>query len=249
MNKTTQIISLRINNFSFSESLQITWDAGMAHEPGFVCFANVHMVVEAYKDNTFKNDLQKARYIFPDGQPLTVFCRWFGHTRQERVSGMDFMPALLQKANEQGARVYLYGSTPEVLAKLAERIKSAYPRAVLAGAISPPFRTLSADETDGYIKQINDSAPHFVLVALGCPKQEKWMARHYTAINAPLLGVGGAFPVIAGTQKRAPLWMQHFALEWLYRLIQEPRRMFSRYLYTNSLFFWLVLKKLLGIRT
>ena len=244
MNKTTEIISLSVNNFTFSESLQNVWDAGMAHQPGFICFANVHMVIEAHTDDSFRQDLQKARFIFSDGKPLALFCSWFRHTPQERVAGMDFMPAILQRADEQGARVFLYGSTPAVLEKLQAHIHSVYPRVELAGAISPPFRTLSPDETAEHIQQINDSNAHFVLVALGCPKQEKWMARHYTSINAALLGVGGAFPVMAGTQKRAPRWMQRFALEWFYRLLEEPRRMFPRYLYTNSYFTWLVLKDL-----
>ena len=156
---------------------------------------------------------------------------------------MDFMPAILQKAHDLKASVFLYGSTTEVLKKIEERIRTDFPQAVFAGAISPPFRQLAEAEIQSHISQINGSGAHFVLVALGCPKQEKWMAKNYAAIDAVLLGLGGAFPVVAGVQKRAPVWMQKMALEWLFRLMQEPRRLFKRYLYTNLYFLWLLLKK------
>jgi N-acetylglucosaminyldiphosphoundecaprenol N-acetyl-beta-D-mannosaminyltransferase len=141
--------------------------------------------------------------------------------------------------------VFLYGSTPKVLEKIKDRIRSRYPGAIIAGAISPPFRELNETEIKEHIQQINESEAHYVLVALGCPKQEKWMATNYNSINAVLLGLGGAFPVAAGLQKRSPAWMQKLSLEWMYRLIQEPRRLFKRYFYTNTLFLWLLAKELL----
>jgi N-acetylglucosaminyldiphosphoundecaprenol N-acetyl-beta-D-mannosaminyltransferase len=245
MHKKTTIISLEVNNVTFSEGLQKVTEAGLKRQPGFVCFANVHMVVEAYKSESFKKDLEKATYIFPDGKPLALYCRWFNKTRQERIAGMDFMPALLKKADEHGAKVFFYGSTQETLTKIEQHIKQAYPRAVFAGAIAPPFQLLTDTEINQHIQQINDSGAQFVLVALGCPKQEKWMAAHYQSIQALLLGVGGAFPVVAGVRKRSPQWMQRFALEWLYRLLQEPGRMLKRYLYTNIYFIGLVIKQAL----
>jgi N-acetylglucosaminyldiphosphoundecaprenol N-acetyl-beta-D-mannosaminyltransferase len=202
------------------------------------------MTIEAHNDPKFNEDLQKALLVLPDGKPLAVANGWLYGKKQERVSGMDFMPAILQHSSAIGASVFLYGSTDEVLAKLTEQIRLKYPHLAIAGAISPPFRALTTAELNDHIKQINDSKANFVLVALGCPKQEKWMATHSTSIHAILLGLGGAFPVMAGVQKRSPEWMQHLALEWLYRLIQEPGRMFKRYLYTNSLFIWLLMKEL-----
>nr|WP_315820525.1 WecB/TagA/CpsF family glycosyltransferase [Paraflavitalea speifideiaquila] len=120
---------------------------------------------------------------------------------------------------------------------------SLYPNLKIGGAISPPFGvTLTPQELQHHIDMINQSSSHVVYVALGCPKQEKWMANNYNKINAVLLGIGGALPVLAGVQTRAPKWMQDMSLEWLFRLLQEPRRMFRRYLYTNSYFIWLLTK-------
>jgi N-acetylglucosaminyldiphosphoundecaprenol N-acetyl-beta-D-mannosaminyltransferase len=245
MIETSRIISLNIHNLSFRESLDQITGWGLARQPGFVCFANVHMTIEAHTDPLFSKELDKAALILPDGKPIAMACRWLYNKKQERISGMDFMPALLQEAHNLKARLFLYGSTEEVLAKISEKIRSSWPGVVIAGAISPPFRKLSDKEISEHIHTMNQSATNFVLVALGCPKQEKWMAQHFPSVNAIMLGLGGAFPVMAGIQKRAPHWMQRFALEWLFRLIQEPGRMFKRYFYTNSYFMWLLLKHLI----
>jgi len=129
-----------------------------------------------------------------------------------------------------------------VLEQLIRKIETTYPGVQVAGAISPPFRPLSQEELNDHIDQINRSGANFVLVALGCPKQETWMALHSEKLHAVLLGLGGAFPVTAGLQKRAPVWMQRAALEWLHRLLQEPGRLFKRYLYTNLYFIVLLVK-------
>lgn len=244
MYERSRIISLHVHHLSFRESIDQVSALGLQHQHAFVCFANVHMVIEAHNDLSFQKVLDEATLVLPDGKPVAMACRWLHKRKQERISGMDFMPALLQKAHELNARIFLYGSTDEVLKKIEQRIQADFPQAVFAGAISPPFRPLTEEEIKAHISQINESDAHFVLVALGCPKQEKWMAKNYSAVNAVLLGLGGAFPVTAGVQKRAPVWMQKMALEWLFRLIQEPRRMFKRYFYTNLHFIGLLTKEL-----
>jgi N-acetylglucosaminyldiphosphoundecaprenol N-acetyl-beta-D-mannosaminyltransferase len=244
MYESSRIIGLNIHHLSFKESLDTISEWGLQHKPGFVCFANVHMTIEAYNDPQFRKDLELASLILPDGKPLAIASHWLHRKKQERIAGMDFMPAILERASTLNAKVFLYGSEDTTLAKLEEQITIRYPGVILAGMISPPFRPLTAAEKEADIQQINHSGAHFVLVALGCPKQEKWMAGNYTSINAPLLGLGGAFPVMANVRKRSPKWMQQLALEWLYRLLQEPGRMFKRYFYTNSLFIWLLLKEL-----
>jgi len=245
MNSKSRIISLEVNNLSFDDSMQKVVTQGMNHRPGFVCFANVHMTIEAYKDEAFRAKLKKALFVLPDGKPIALACKWLWGVKQERVAGMDFMPAIFRQAHDLKGKIFLYGSTREVLDRIIEKAKTEYPNATIIGSISPPFRKLSETEIREHIKMINDSGANFVLVALGCPKQENWMATYYPAINAVLLGLGGAFPVMAGTQKRSPEWMQFLALEWLYRLFQEPKRLFKRYLYTNTLFIsLLVMEKL-----
>ncbi|MFT3825560.1 MAG: WecB/TagA/CpsF family glycosyltransferase [Chitinophagaceae bacterium] len=200
------------------------------------------MIVEAHTTPAFKEKLSKASLILADGKPVAIACNWLHNKKQERIAGMDFLPAILDNANNLKARVFFYGSTDEVLDKIKEKIHDQYPDVTFAGAISPPFRPLSPIEIEEHITQINQSGANFIFIALGCPKQENWMATHYKSIEGILLGVGGAVPVFAGTQKRSPVWMQNLALEWLYRLLQEPRRMFKRYLYTNSYYIYLLFK-------
>jgi N-acetylglucosaminyldiphosphoundecaprenol N-acetyl-beta-D-mannosaminyltransferase len=245
MYERSRIISLHVHHLSFRESIDQVSAWGLQHRHAFVCFANVHMVIEAHNDPSFQKVLDEATLVLPDGKPVAMSCRWLHKRKQERIPGMDFMPALLQKAHELKARIFLYGSTDEVLKKIEQRMQADFPQAVFAGAISPPFRPLTDEEIKAHISRINESGAHFVLVALGCPKQEKWMAVNYKEINAVLLGLGGAFPVFAGLQKRAPVWMRRSALEWLYRLIQEPGRLFKRYFYTNSYFMTLLMKQLM----
>ncbi|HEY4149909.1 MAG TPA: WecB/TagA/CpsF family glycosyltransferase [Chitinophagaceae bacterium] len=242
MSERLKIISLSIDPISFEESVQKVLQLGLARQPSYVCFANVHMTIEAYRDPQFLQQLNNATLVLADGKPLAVACKWLHHQKQERIAGMDFMPAILEAAGKSDTRVFLFGSTDKTLDALKKKIKEKYPSVVIAGAVSPPFRPLTEAEQQTYIQAINDSGASIVLVSLGCPKQEKWMAAHYKSINAVLLGIGGAFTVTAGLQKRCPKWMQDSGLEWLFRLIQEPRRMFRRYLYTNSLFLILLLK-------
>lgn len=239
-----RIISLNINHVSFKESLDQVMRWGLSHTPSYVCFANVHMTIEAHNDDMFQQKVNNASLVLADGKPVAVASKLLYGKKQERIAGMDFMPAILAKANEQKAKVFFYGSTPEVLDALQKKINSDYKNIQLAGAIAPPFRPLSDDELQQDINQINNSGAHVVMVSLGCPKQEKWMSANTDKINAVLLGVGGAFAVTAGLQKRSPVWMQRLGLEWLHRLLQEPARLFKRYFVTNTTFIWLLMKEL-----
>lgn len=244
METTSKIISINVHNLSFKESMRQIIERGQKHQPGFVCFTNVHMIIEAYYDAAFQKDLKKATLMLPDGKPVALACKWLYKKPQERIAGMDFMPALFEETSKINGKVFLFGSTPEVLEKLTERIHQDYAGTQVVGAISPPFRKLSEEESNAFLKQINDSGAQYVLVALGCPKQEKWMAQNYQHISAVLLGLGGVFPVMAGTQKRCPRWMSNASLEWLFRLIQEPRRLFKRYFYTNTRFLYLLFRQM-----
>ena len=216
----------------------------MEHHKGFICFANSHMTVLAHQHASFRAALKKALLILPDGKPLAIACSLLYNQKQERIAGMDFMPALLAQLDNLGGKIFLYGSTDHVLELLKERINVLYPGVEIVGSISPSFSGTTAEENAMHIRQINESGANFVLVALGCPKQEIWMAKHYKAINAILLGVGGAFPVLAGVQKRSPKFMQSLSLEWLYRLQQEPKRLFKRYLFTNVSFMYLLSRQI-----
>ena len=245
MPEKLKIISLSIDHLSFSDALKTVMELGLSHTPSYICFANAHMTIEAYKDKSFRNDLDNATLVLPDGKSVAVAAKMIHGEKQERIAGMDFMPALLQEANKNGATVFFYGSTSKVLSTLHKKVQEDYPKINIGGLISPPFRQLSDEELQNDIESINLAQPNFVFVSLGCPKQEKWMAANFARINSVLLGVGGAFAVAAGLQKRSPLWMQRSGLEWLHRLMLEPRRMFKRYLYTNSYFVFLLMKKVI----
>jgi len=212
----------------------------------YVCFANVHMVIEAYRDPEFRKVVNGADIVTADGKPLSVFLRLFYGIRQDRVCGMDVLPDILARAEKENKSVYFYGTTEDVLEAIRDRIRTQFPRLVVKGTYSPPFRVLSAQEKEEIIRRINDAAPDFVFVALGCPKQEKWMAEHRGKINACMLGLGQAFHVYAGKERRLPRWMRSLSLEWAYRLYLEPRRLWKRYLVTNSLFLLLAFQRLGG---
>lgn len=245
-----RIHSIDIDHLSFAQSIEQVMTWGKNHISSFVCFVNVHMTIEAHKDPAFRHKLAQASLAVSDGKPVAIACNLLYKKRQERISGMDFMPRILEAANENEATIFLYGSTSEVLKALQEKIIIKYPHVKIGGAISPPFVSqMKEEDLQRDFDTINQSGANIVFVALGCPKQEKWMADNYTKIKAVLLGVGGAFPVMAGLQPRSPKWMQDWALEWLYRLMQEPRRMYKRYFYTNSYFIWLMAKAWLKKKT
>ena len=208
----------------------------------YVCFANVHMLIEAYKDKDFNKILNSADMATPDGGPLSKLMKLLYGQQQDRVAGMDLLPVLLQQAAARGKSVYFYGSTDDVLKAVVETAKQKHPELKVAGYYSPPFRKLSAGEDEAIVEMINAADPDLVFVALGCPKQERWMAEHKNRVNACMLGVGQAYMTFAGLEKRLPKWARDLSLEWVYRLVQEPKRLWKRYLFTNSLFVALALK-------
>ncbi|MEO7044801.1 MAG: WecB/TagA/CpsF family glycosyltransferase [Ferruginibacter sp.] len=213
-----------------------------------VCVANVHMFIEAYKDSKFLQIIRDADLITPDGIPLIWALRILYSLKQDRVAGMDLLPDLLRKIESQNIGVYFYGSTDIVLNNTKDYLKRKFPKLTIAGFHSPPFGTSPDQKESETINTINSSTPCIVFVVLGCPKQEKWMASMKNQIHTVMIGIGGALPVMLGIQKRAPRWMQKTGLEWLFRLTQEPRRLFRRYFITNSLFLWILLKESVKIK-
>jgi N-acetylglucosaminyldiphosphoundecaprenol N-acetyl-beta-D-mannosaminyltransferase len=244
LNNRAPVISLMVDTISLEDSLRTVMEWGLAHKPAYVCFANVHMVIEAQKDPHFQKQVQDASLVLPDGRPIVKAFQWLHGIRLERKAGMDFLPQVLETVHQHQGHIFIYGSTAQVQEAMMRRIALDFPAVRVAGRITPPFRKLSPEEIQTHIGQINASGAHIVIVSLGCPKQEKWMAENSGSIRAVLLGLGGALEVFAGIRKRAPEWMQHNSLEWLYRLYQEPRRMFKRYLYTNTYFIFLLAKKM-----
>ncbi|MDU0369176.1 WecB/TagA/CpsF family glycosyltransferase [Hymenobacter endophyticus] len=218
---------------------------GAMRASAYVCFANVHMVVEAQQDAGFRQILREAALVAPDGSPVAASVGWLnpGTPPQPRIAGMDLLPALLAAAAESGQSVYFYGTTEAVLAAMVARARHELPTLRIVGTCSPPFRALTPAEDAAEIAAINAADPDLLFVALGCPRQERWMAAHRGQIRACMLGVGQAFPVYAGLEPRLPAWARRLWLEWAYRLWLEPRRLWRRYLVTNSRFLYLLARR------
>ena len=200
------------------------------------------MLIEAHQNREFNSILNNADVAAPDGGPLSKLMKILYGQHQDRVPGMDLMPRLLKEAAARGKSVYFYGSTNEVLEAVVAQAQKELPTLRIAGYFSPPFRKISEEEDASIVEMINDADPDLVFVALGCPKQERWMAEHKGKVKACMLGVGQAYMTYAGLEKRLPEWARNLSLEWTYRLWQEPKRLWKRYLITNSLFVMLALK-------
>lgn len=204
----------------------------------YICVANVHTTVTAHDDPSYRAVQNGAVIALPDGGPLSQYSRRKGFAQAARVTGPDLMKEMLRESAQKHYRHYFYGSTQETLDILREKITRNYPGAVIAGMVSPPFRPLTEEEDAAAVAAINEARPDFVWVGLGAPKQERWMAAHQGRVHALMLGVGAAFDYEAGNIRRAPRWMQRCNLEWLYRLLQDPKRLFKRYFVTNTKFLW-----------
>ena len=206
----------------------------------YICVSNVHTTVMAHDNPAYRNVQNSAAIALPDGKPLSVVSRKRGYTEAERVTGPDLMGELF--ARENGLKHFFYGDKEETLQILQQKLKEKYPDIQIAGMISPPFRSLSQEEEKAYIQQINDSGADIIWIGLGAPKQENWMYEHQGMLHGVMIGVGAGFSYHAGLIKRAPEWMQKMSLEWLYRLMQDPVRLFKRYFTTNLKFLLLEAK-------
>jgi len=207
----------------------------------YICVSNVHTTVISYEDVEYCAVQNRGLMAIPDGGPLSTVGRKRGHQDMFRTTGPNLMDELFKVSAQCGYRHYFYGSTEETLGKLYGELKEKYKGIQVAGIYSPPFRELTDEEDRKITKRINETKPDFVWVGLGAPKQEKWMANHQGKIAGLMIGVGAGFDYIAGNINRAPTWMQKVNLEWLYRLIQEPKRLFKRYMHTNTKFIWLAM--------
>lgn len=204
---------------------------------GYSCLCGVHGIVTAQHSDAMMAALDGAWMNFPDGAPVAWLMRRFGAHRARRVAGPDLMPLVFEAGQDAGIRHFLFGSTPDVLDRLERRLLERYPRAIIAGKHSPPFRALSDSENAGIADEIVRSRADIVWVGLGLPKQDEWLNRSAELFSPAVgLGVGAAFDFLAGTKPRAPKWLQDAGLEWLHRLLKEPRRLARRYAATNTEF-------------
>ncbi len=234
-----------VTALSFDTQIKTMLEWARNYESRFVCIANVHMLMEAYWNSQFSSILKNADIVAPDGMPLVWMMKLMGVRQQNRVAGTDVLLELCRLATEQNTSIFFLGSEETTLKKMRVKLEQKFPALEIADMVSLPFRPLTPTEDEAIVQKIHQSKAALVLVSLGCPKQEHWMHEHKGKIQAVMIGLGGAFPVLAGIHKKAPLWIQNLGLEWLYRLIQEPRRLWKRYAYTIPPFLWLSLRQLI----
>lgn len=214
----------------------------------YIAVTGMHGVTEAHHDSALENILNSADLVVPDGMPLVWIGRLRGHPLKRRVYGPELMLSFCEATARKGYRHYLYGGSPEVCGRLTRSLQQRFPDIAIVGTYSPPFRPLTPQESAEIVETINRVTPDVVWVGLSTPKQERWMHDHRNQLKVPaLIGVGAAFDINSGTKKQAPEWMREHGLEWLFRLLQEPRRLWRRYLIGGTQFAFLVASELLGV--
>lgn len=241
--ETCKILGVNIRITNMSNTINIIEENLYKIKGKYICISNVHTTVMSYENDEYMKIQNGAFMALPDGRPLSIVSKLMGFKNAERVTGPDLMLELFKISEEKGYTHYFYGSTDETLNQLRDRLIEQYPKLEIVGLYSPPFRKLSESEDKEIIESINKANADFVWVGLGAPKQEIWMYNHENKVNSLMIGVGAGFDYHAGKIKRAPKWMQKSSLEWLYRLLQDPKRLFSRYMNTNIKFILNVIKE------
>jgi len=235
------ILGMKVHATSYAQSVDAILDWAAAGQSRYVCAANVHMVMEGYDSDEFRNCVNQADLVTPDGMPLVWMLRRRGERTATRVYGPDLTLNLLQAAEDGGMPVGFLGGRPEVLQALLRRVASDYPRLQVAYSYAPPFRSLSGEENAAVLKDVAQSGAQLLFVSLGCPKQESWMAANSAGAPVVMVGVGAAFDFLSGSVRQAPQWMRASGFEWAFRFVQEPRRLWRRYVKHNSRFLVLAL--------
>ena len=238
---TVNILGVNVAAINIDWLLPFTVDHIREMSGDYMCFTNVHTTVMASEDAEYLAVQNGGVLASPDGGPLASVGRKRGAKDMMRTTGPNYMGAVFKISAEKGYRHFFFGSTDDTLKLLRESLNRDYPGIQIVGMYSPPFRPMTEEEDQEIVNQINAAHADFVWIGLGAPKQEKWMAAHQGKIHGLMVGVGAGFNFHAGNLKRAPEWMQKTNLEWLFRLIMEPRRLFKRYFITNSKFIWRVM--------
>ena len=242
------VLGVGINAITFDAAVQtiLQWVARREHH--YVNLCTTHTVLECTYAPALNKIVNRGSLTFPDGMPLAWIGRALGHNA-ERVYGPDLMLAVCERGQAAGVRHFFYGGAPGVPELLTEKLRARYPQLVVAGMYSPPFRPLTEAEQKDVVTMINQSAADIVWVGIGTPRQDYWVGQYRPLLDAAvLIPVGAAFDFHAGLKKQAPRWMMRLSLEWLFRMLSEPRRLGMRYLVSNPTFVWKLLMQALGLK-
>lgn len=243
------ILDTRIDASSYAEASRHILAWARVRETRSVFCANVHMIMEGFDHPSFREQINAADLVTSDGMPLVWALRRLGIGEASRVYGPDLTASLLGHAEAEGLRVGFLGATPHTLARLLDNVRARHPSLLVSFAFSPPFLMQSPEQDASVIEKINSARVQILFVGLGCPKQERWISQHRDRLHCVALAVGAAFDLLARTKPRAPHWMQSSGLEWLFRLLTEPRRLWRRYLVANPRFMWHFALQLLARKT
>ena len=231
------LFGVRVSATDYAEIVDVVARAAQKRLPAIVSLHAVHAIIESLSDPKLLAEVNRFDAVLPDGQPV----RWALNQLhkvglRERVYGPELTLRICARAAGDGIPIYLFGSTPDVIELLQQKLLEKFPALQISGAESPPFRVLTPEEDEAIVRRINDSGAGILFVGLGCPKQDHFAAEHASRIQPVQVCVGAAFDFHAGTKPMAPAWMQRHGLEWVYRLSREPRRLWRRYLQTNFIF-------------
>ncbi len=243
------ILGVGVSIAGYEDACEAIIEAARLRRSFAVSALAVHGVMESARNRELREMVNEIDLVVPDGEPVRWAMKMLGGAApSEKVAGPDLMDLVARQAAARRIGVYVYGSTPETCAKLVDALAARHPRLEIVGVQPDRFRDPTPEEDAEDVERINRSGAGVVFVGRGCPRQERWVAAHRGAIRAAMVAVGAAFDYHAGNLQRAPRWMQRLALEWVYRLVQEPRRLFGRYLLTNTAFILAVSKEVLADR-
>lgn len=243
------VLGVRVSAINLKLAVELADQSIASGNQSYICVTGVHGVMEAQSDSEFRRILNHAFLNVPDGMPLTWIGRLQGFQEMDRVYGPDFMSAMCRLSVDRGYRHFLYGGKPGVGEALKETLERRFPGLQVVGTYTPPFRSLTAEEEEEIMAQLQESKPHVVWVGLSTPKQERYMVRYFDSFHVPLLvGVGAAFDYHTGRIRDSPEWVKRSGLQWLHRLTQDPRHLWKRYLRNNPAFLWKIALQILKLR-
>ena len=247
--RSVNVLGIGIDATTLPKAVQSVIDWIAEKRRTYVCVTGVHGIMESQRDPELKRIHNEAGMVTPDGMPLVYICRAAGERDCSRVYGPDLLLDVCRASVSGGYRHFFFGTTPQTLTKLTSRLGAMVPGLQIAGTYAPPFRAMTELERREIADVLNASGADIVWVGLSTPKQERWMAENRASLNAAvLIGVGAAFDFHAGTLRRAPRWIQPLCLEWLFRLVVEPRRLWKRYLVNNPQFIFALAMQFLRLK-
>lgn len=242
------VLGMRVDATSHDDAARRVVQWARKEKSSYVCVASVHMVMETFDSGAFRQTVNGADLVTPDGRPLVWALKGLGVSGASQVRGTDLTTSVVERAARENVPIGLYGGTPELLESFVQVLEARHPEIRVVCKIAPPFRPLTPEEDEAVTQEIVDSGAHILFVGIGCPKQENWMVAHKGRIPAVMLGVGAAFDFHTGRIRQAPHWMQVVGLEWMFRLAMDPKRLWKRYAKHNPRFVGLLLLQLLGLR-